>query len=880
MRKAYSIAVLLLAITFTLVAIAVVTSDDAEAIQYDLRLNFRDDSPVRMARGLNPVTYNYTIRHTGDVLSQETHIQMYNVPPLWNIFFSASTAAGVSTGTYNPTQPFEILIQRGEVSNLSVTITPPLNQLNQTFWFEVKAWPKKDISEFENHTIGVIIPQVAGFEIVVWNPPPGGVYKAIPPSTITIRFALFNTGNGVDHFLVQGESSRSDAGWKLSFVSGRDQYGFTTNLTPDPNKRNPYFLDVKIPIPAGERAGITAQVTVNATSMFNMSRQMPPAFVTLQALQYYNFQVFIVGNDKKEGTPGQQVEFKLQINNLGNGWDTFSVKPVWDENLNPDFIASANPRQIDIDNRVNDTVQYIVKVPTNAPKKTYFFTAEVTSISTELSPVTKSFAVEVGQYFAIELSSPKPRMSTIPGGILDYEIIVRNAGNGLDSIELELMGYPPNWLSYITPPEASLLQAATANIQIRIIVPSRFEEAPIGSYNLTVRADSARSDVQTFFDIQVDITQFYKIEWMYQDQKITDDDAEVAQKGIIKPRRSFNPYAKNTIDITLEIKNFGNGDDNISLSGYSTDPRVDVSVSPVMTLLLRDQTKFVKVSIEVPEDIPPGVYSLNVNASSQDPEFIQRVVPLDFEVFNFDASVPPIPTFVDPETGDVVRSELSVNQRSNLSFKLRIENAGTKAIPQVTVRVFDNYVKDGELIRWNFFNYTTPPIAVGDRFIVGERPYTANNPPLYWYANLSGVHTLEFKVSFEDQSVTQNDIATINITVEKETEGTRSVVESPVFLGGLIAVIVAVLIVGGYVFVLRRKPQVDADLYSSIYGADFEEEPVTVPAEEAAPEGTALTPEQQALYGDDYGEGEYAYDDGDYTYDDEDYDYDYEEPET
>ena len=68
--------------------------------------------------------------------------------------------------------------------------------------------------------------------------------------------------------------------------------------------------------------------------------------------------------------------------------------------------------------------------------------------------------------------------------------------------------------------------------------------------------------------------------------------------------------------------------------------------------------------------------------------------------------------------------------------------------------------------------------------------------------------------------------------------------------------------VAGYVFALRRKPPVDADLYSSIYGADFEDDTmvgdVTVAAEAAAP----MTAEEQALYGDDYGtEGESAEDD-------------------
>jgi len=69
--------------------------------------------------------------------------------------------------------------------------------------------------------------------------------------------------------------------------------------------------------------------------------------------------------------------------------------------------------------------------------------------------------------------------------------------------------------------------------------------------------------------------------------------------------------------------------------------------------------------------------------------------------------------------------------------------------------------------------------------------------------------------------------------------------------------------------VLRRKPVVDKDLYSSIYGADFEEAAPVMEAEApAAAAAAALTPEQQALYGGDYGTegggGEEGYDDEGY----------------
>jgi len=274
----------------------------------------------------------------------------------------------------------------------------------------------------------------------------------------------------------------------------------------------------------------------------------------------------------------------------------------------------------------------------------------------------------------------------------------------------------------------------------------------------------------------------------------------------------------------------------------------------VQTLLLRDQTKLIKVHIEVPRELPPGVYSLFVNATSQDKTTPTRVVPLDFEIYNYDAKIPTIPTYIDPVTGDSVRAEISVQEGTNLTFKLRVDNSGTKPMQSVLVRVYDTYMKGGQIVTWNYFNLTTPPIAVGDKFVVGERPFTLTNPPLFWWSNVTGQHTMQFKIFYDFQSVTTNDVASVNITVKEKPVATSLFQQRSFIMAIVLAVVVAVAIAGGYVFVLRRKPVVDKDLYSSIYGADFEEAPPPLEAEApAAAAAPAMTPEQQALYGGDYG---------------------------
>ena len=187
-----------------------------------------------------------------------------------------------------------------------------------------------------------------------------------------------------------------------------------------------------------------------------------------------------------------------------------------------------------------------------------------------------------------------------------------------------------------------------------------------------------------------------------------------------------------------------------------------------------------------------------MNATSEGPEAVARVLPIDVRVDNIDVMVPPIPTFIDP-TG-IARIDLEMEFGLERVFKLKIENTGTYPVNNVLVRVFDNYMEDGEWVQWNFFNFTTPPIAVGDRFIVGERPYSESNPPLTWWANRSGEHMLEFRVYLPYQSDTTNDVAKLNIAVRGEpppveNNGDRKIGwEYPALL--LAGVIMSVVVIG------------------------------------------------------------------------------------
>lgn len=756
---------LLALVLLAIVTLSLIATDEVEAVDYDIDLYYKDDTNIKPARGLNPIVFNYSVEDTGDELNQEVHAQFYNVSPQWRIIVAVSTITDVYLSTYDPARPTEFLLQRGEIADMVVTVTPPPNQLAGIYWMKVDVWPKKNATNNESHDFAVIISQVAGVEIKLWGPsplPPNNTFTAFPHYSLTIQFAVYNRGNGVDNFLFQGSSSRADEGWMLTFSKGVDQYGFTPNITANTPESNPHIVEVKVLIPTGVRAGLTSQIIINATSRFNELVQSPPITASVASSQFALFQVYFIGANMKEGVPGGEVEFQLRIYNQGNGWDKFTIMPIWDTNLNPGFVASANPGTIEIDAIDNGTVKYIVKVPEMPSRKTYFFTAEIASSFMELSPVTKSFEVGVGQHYALKLEAEDSHRTTIPGSSLEFSVTVMNTGNGLDSIVIDnITNLPSKWLAYIKPLEATFLQDQKAVFYIIVIVPSHIEDAPIGLYNLTVSAHSLKSDAMAETYLEIEITQFHRIEWMKEGgSSISPVDVVPIDGGTVR----VNPFTKEPTSISFDIFNFGNAWDAVTIGATSDNERATISVDPELVLLPSMSGVTITLSISVPQDEPTEAFNVWLTADSQDPTVGQRVVGVYVKVVHVDVSLPPTMTHLPPVGSPVVVDRVQLRSGEEVSFMFNVTNNGTATISNVLIRGWDRYGEEGAERSEAIFEYTIPYIRVGDEFTIGGGD-PEGAPFISWRSDVTGVHTLVFEAVYPHQSDTGNDISSVMVVV-------------------------------------------------------------------------------------------------------------------
>ncbi len=645
----------------------VTLGDEVDAAGYDLAMELNDTSSVKVAHGIDPIGFNLTLTNNGTAASDLVTINVTSIPQNWTNLLLWTSLTMSPPGPTGP--PCEVWMDKGETIEVHLVVTPPNNQLNDTYWFTLIAYPRADPAYNVTYDVGIVNPQGAGFHLELNNPPENNTYQAIPPSTVTIRFAIYNTGNGVDRFLIQGSCSRADEGWTLEIKYGVDEYGYTEEVPPDPLMEKPYYIDVKVPMPAWTDANVEAIVMLNATSMFNVSYQRPSVVATIRAVHYFNFHAYINGPANKEGIPGETVTFQIKINNQGNGPDTFSLEAVFDEVLNPGFAAVVKPSNITIDRNGNGTALLVVEVPENPPRDTFFFSVEVRSSSSDLSPVTKSFAVSVGQYFGIELASEDPRRVTDPGGNLEFEVTVRNTGNGLDSILMkEIEGAPASWLTYTQPPEVTLLQGQDAKIKVIIIIPSKWEEAPKMNYTLTVRAESSRSDAEATVDLFINIRQFWRIEWMYRGEEITNPERPEAQAGSIRPRQEINLFNGTTTTVVMGVRNFGNGHDEVTVEVENGFPQVEIAITPTRFNLESAATQDIIVTITVPKNHKPGVYYFLLKASSSDGSVQVRSVPMDFLL---------MPVFTENDFSDL---EYNDSVGDNYLFTFTSDEAGGKVL--------------------------------------------------------------------------------------------------------------------------------------------------------------------------------------------------------
>jgi uncharacterized membrane protein len=724
----------------------VALSCNAVAEDYEL---IWEDEDTKSCRPGGSVEYEFMVLNNS-TSTQEFIVFLRVAQYRWELIYRFIAWFSNDTNLSSTNESLSFQLEGQDTARVKLLIFPPVTARPGESRFHIRLYLAGS-SEYLPHFFIVNVLEYTNVELKAVHEPNGG-YRGEPGEGVTVILKLTHVGDTNDSFFVKAWTEWNSTGWSVNVESGLDDNGSTPELAP----LSLLIIFLRVTVPSNAMALDSAFVNINATSKAHpeWSNEIRVLVFTSQV---YSLSVQTLGPTEVtvEGGVGSNQTFSGRVINSGNGLTNVSAKPEWDRELSPGFMMHVRPPWIVLAPGASFEFEALIQVPDNVPKKIYFLWASFYPDGNE--PTKVVFTIEVGQFFDVELSSSEPRRATDPGGVVDLVIQVRNVGNGLDSIRISLLGVPSGWLTYIQPQEVSLLQYEVSNVDIRIIVPTRFEEAPRGTYIFTVEAQSTRSEqTRALLDISLVINRFIRFEWIFKELPITDPEAPVAQRGILKPVPYLNPYGENIwYSPPLAIQNFGNSEVNVSLEVTTDEPRFVIWTAPFNPRLAWASSIPFYIHIEAPPGVPTGIYWVNLTLSSEDdPDYAPRLLPTRVEVYNVDVAV--VEMTAQGKMVTIENGLVNVTEFTTVHLEYIVQNIGDVDAVKVNVSLY-HISPDGsiEMLKSEFT--TIAP---------GERQHLRRS----WLAHDPGEHRFKVEAQLGDQARLDNDLATLNVTVNEVPE--------------------------------------------------------------------------------------------------------------
>ena len=200
----------------------------------------------------------------------------------------------------------------------------------------------------------------------------------------------------------------------------------------------------------GEQTGVRLSVTVPANAIADtrltlVVQGIAPKFGQEGRVEVTTFVNRVQGlhfdmSSALPGRVGRPVSFDLEITNNGNGDEILKLNPSFTPaGWTMEFLdGPASISNVFIAHGQVKTVQVRVTIGTDALAGVHQLSLGALDAfgHAHIVPV----AVSVVQFFAVDLTTPEFRLDGSPGGILEYDVVVSNNGNGPDNFTLSVDG--------------------------------------------------------------------------------------------------------------------------------------------------------------------------------------------------------------------------------------------------------------------------------------------------------------------------------------------------------------------------------------------------------------------------------------------------------
>ncbi|UCE36005.1 MAG: hypothetical protein JSW00_10620 [Thermoplasmata archaeon] len=498
---------------------------------------------------------------------------------------------------------------------------------------------------------------------------PGGTNKDGDPGEI-ISFGIWvtNDGNGNDTF------SFSHTGAELGQWSVPD-----IDLEPDETMIVFYNFSID-----AKHSPDIIPITLNATSTGNTSGPTYDTLdITITVNPTYSFELTSTApSNKKEGEPGDDVVFTLQVKNTGTVTDSYEFFATsYDADI---FTVStiADITNLDVDYTESTTVSISI-TPDRSKALVGEYQIEIRANSIGDPGVSHLIVltVEITPLPDVTLTPDNQGDDGYPEDIIDYLVEIQNSGNTQDTFLLTLEGPNKDWAEILDTSENPIsevtLQALGVpgyfvDVIVRVTIPGAGETIAYQIYPITLKATSTILEgVHDSAMVSTNVEQWVELDLAY------------AGSGL--PQKDYNPNEKSP-EFSFRVTNYGNIDED-SIEVIVGDLPEDWDFTPkiIPDILEPGETITFQIEFTIPPDGDVDDYEMDVYVvSSADPSVESQHVVITISVVMPDLVI---------SSGDISGLEdteyLKGRVGTAITITATVHNEGTSRAESIQVKFYE-----------------------------------------------------------------------------------------------------------------------------------------------------------------------------------------------
>ncbi|UCE36047.1 MAG: hypothetical protein JSW00_10845 [Thermoplasmata archaeon] len=501
------------------------------------------------------VTYNLIVNNTGNGQDTVT-LSAPGAPAGWNPAFS----------------PDSDELSRGGSFTSTVTFYPPDPFKSSVYPVSIVATSEDPEGETDSTSTYTTVNPYYDLLLSVDD----NYQEGLPGETVKYNFTVTNQGNTDDKvnreaILLEGLS------WDVFIDKGNQNIPYQGTKT--------WIMTVVVPEDA--KSWKRGKVNFRVNSSKNPSTEDVSTTITTVG-KVYGVRVFIPG-DYDDPDPGEDVSYLVEVTNTGNTNDTVTLtySGEYTAVLKPNYISNLAP-DIKID------VNLSISVPTDALEGPHY--TIVTGSAGGGTSDTATATTDVQPYYdiGIQTLTGDSKSGDSGGEDIVFKLEVSNEGTGEDDIRLSLGGQK-DW-GVLSQEVVNVPAQDSAIVYVNVSIPSG---ELINTWFINVTAKSKNNA-----SVVVELPLKVRVEQTYNVSISTGSDSNSIPAG-------------GTTRYYIDVKNTGSGHDEYTVRTWAVgEAKTWASRSPAKFGLAAGETKNVTITVQVPEGVSPGEYTIQVNVTS------------------------------------------------------------------------------------------------------------------------------------------------------------------------------------------------------------------------------------------------------------------------